>query len=88
MLDWPGEAMASEQEARDVKNRHSMELLRLPGVCGVGVQKAGDNDFYIAVHVESSDAKVIEQLPRQLEGLRVETIVSGPFKKLGGSAGD
>jgi len=80
--------MASEQEARDVKNRHSMELLRLPGVCGVGVQKAGDNDFYIAVHVESSDPKVIEQLPKQLEGLRVETIVSGPFKKLSGNADD
>ena len=80
--------MASEQEARDVKNRHSMQLLRLPGVSGVGVQKAGDSDFYIAVHVESSDAKVIEQLPKQLEGLRVETIVSGPFKKLGGNAGD
>ncbi len=80
--------MASEREARDVKNRHSMELLRLPGVCGVGVQKADDNDFYIAVHVESSDPKVIEQLPKQLEGLRVETIVSGPFKKLSGNAGD
>ena len=80
--------MASEQEARDVKNRHSMELLRLPGVCGVGVQKAGDNDFYIAVHVENGDPGVIEQLPKQLEGLRVETIVSGPFKKLSGNADD
>jgi hypothetical protein len=80
--------MASEQEARDVKNRHSTALLRLPGVCGVGVQKASDGDFYIAVHIESSDAKVTEQLPKQLEGLRVETIVSGPFKKLSGSAGD
>jgi len=80
--------MASEQEARDVKNRHSMQLLRLPGVSGVGVQKAGDSDFYIAVHVESSDPKVIEKLPKQLEGLRVETIVSGPFKKLSGNAGD
>ncbi len=80
--------MASEQEARDVKNRHSMELLKIPGVCGVGVQKSGENDFYIAVHVESSDPKVIGQLPKQLEGLRVETIVSGPFKKLSESAGD
>ncbi len=80
--------MASEQEARDVKNRHSMRLLRLPGVSGVGVQKSGDDDFYIAVHVDSSDPKVIEQLPKQLEGLRVETIVSGPFKKLSRNARD
>jgi hypothetical protein len=79
--------MASEQQARDVKNRHSMELLRLPGVHGVGVQKAADNDFYIALHVESDDPQIVEQLPKQLEGLRVETIVSGPFKKLSGSTG-
>jgi hypothetical protein len=79
--------MASEQEARDVKNRHSMELLRLPGVCGVGVQKSGENDFYIALHVESNDPQIAGQLPKELEGLRVETIVSGPFKKLSGSAG-
>ncbi len=80
--------MASEQEARDVKNRHSMELLRLPGVCGVGVQKSGENDFYIALHVESNDPQIVAKLPKQIEGLRVETIVSGPFKKLSGSAGD
>jgi hypothetical protein len=80
--------MASEQEARDIKNRHSMELMRLPGVCGVGVQKSAENDFYIALHVESGDPQVVDRLPKQLEGLRVETIVSGPFKKLSGSASD
>jgi hypothetical protein len=79
--------MATEQEARDVKNRHSMELLRLPGVCGVGVEKSAEKDFYIALHVESDDPQIVNKLPKQLEGLRVETIVSGPFKKLSGSAG-
>ena len=65
-----------------------MELLKIPGVCGVGVQKSAENDFYIALHVESDDPRIVGQLPKQLEGLRVETIVSGPFKKLSGNAGD
>ena len=80
--------MASEEQAREVKNRHSMELLKIPGVCGVGVQKSRENDFYIALHIESDDPQIVAQLPKQLEGLRVETIVSGPFKKLSGNAGD
>ena len=80
--------MASEEQAREVKNRHSMELLKIRGVCGVGVQKSGDNDFYIALHIDSDDPEIVGQLPRQIEGLRVETIVSGPFKKLSGNAGD
>lgn len=80
--------MASEEQAREVKNRHSMELLKIPGVCGVGVQKSGENDFYIALHVESDDPQIVAQLPKQLEGLRVETIVSGRFRKLSGNAGD
>ena len=80
--------MASEEQAREVKNRHSMELLKIPGVCGVGVQKSGEDDFYIALHVDSDDPELVGQLPKQLEGLRVERIVSGPFKKLSGNTGD
>jgi hypothetical protein len=77
--------MASEQEARDAKNRHSMELLRTPGVCGVGVQKTDAGEFYIAVHLESDDPKLAEQLPRLLDGVAVQTVVSGPFRKLSSS---
>ena len=78
--------MATEKEARDVKDRHSAELLRLPGVSGVGVQKSSDGDFYIALHVDSGDSKIADQLPKQLEGVAVQTIASGPFKKLSGGA--
>jgi hypothetical protein len=74
--------MATEKEARDVKNRHSAELLRLPGVSGVGVQKSPDGNFYIALHVDSDHPEIAEQLPKQIEGLVVQTIFSGPFKKL------
>jgi len=75
--------MASEQQARDAKNRHSAELLRMPGVCGVGVQKTDGGDFYIAVHLDSDDPKLAAQLPKDLDGVTVQTLASGPFKKLG-----
>ena len=78
--------MATEKQARDVKNRHSAELLRLPGVSGVGVQKSPDGNFYIALHLDSDDSAFAEQLPKQLEGVPVETVASGPFKKLSGGA--
>lgn len=74
--------MASEQQAREVKNRHSAELMRLPGVCGVGVQKSTEGEFYIALHLDTDDPQIAAQLPREIEGLTVQTIVSGPFKRL------
>lgn len=80
--------MASEQQAREAKNRHSMELLRRPGVCGVGVQKTDAGEFYIAVHLESDDPELAAQMPKQLDGVSVQTLASGPFKKLGSSLSD
>ena len=74
--------MASEEQAYDVKRRHAAELMRLPGVCGVGVQKTADGEFYLALHLNTDDPKVAEQLPKEIEGLAVQTIHSGPFHKL------
>ncbi len=80
--------MASEQQARDAKNRHSMELLGMPGVCGVGVQKTDAGEFYIAVHLESDDPQLAASVPKQLDGVMVQTLASGPFKKLSRSLSD
>ena len=46
--------MLTEQEARDVKRRHSAELLSKPGVSGVGVEKDEDGNFVIAVHLDAT----------------------------------
>ena len=79
--------MASEKDAREVKNRHSSELLRMPGVCGVGVQKDSAGKFYLALHLDTTDSKIAAQLPKEIEGVAVETMVSGPFKKQSGASG-
>ncbi|HKV91786.1 MAG TPA: hypothetical protein VJW20_04475 [Candidatus Angelobacter sp.] len=74
--------MATEEEARAVKQRHSFDLLKRPGVCGVGVEKDDSGDYIIALHLESDDPKLREQLPQQLEGVRVKQLHSGPFRPL------
>jgi hypothetical protein len=71
-----------ENEIHLVKQRHSSELLRLPGVSGVGVAKGKDGNLVIAVHLDSDDAEAAERLPKQIEGYPVEAIRSGPFRKL------
>ena len=44
--------MVTEKEAGDIKSRHSKELLSIPGVSGVGVEKNQDGAFVIAVYLD------------------------------------
>ncbi len=78
--------MASEAEIHEVKRRHSAELLGLPGVCGVGVEKGKNGQYVIALHLETEDPEVEARLPKEIEGYPVETIHSGPFRKFPQSA--
>jgi len=57
-------------------------LLRLPGVCGVGVAKGKDGGLVIALHLNTDDAEIISRLPKEIEGHPVEMVHSGLFKKL------
>jgi len=73
--------MPSESDINEVKKRHSAELMNLPGVCGVGVEKGEDGNLVIAIHVDQDDADVIGRLPKEIEGHTVEVVRSGPFEK-------
>ncbi|MEO6915556.1 MAG: hypothetical protein ABI151_07825 [Chitinophagaceae bacterium] len=72
--------MASEQQATRIKEKYSFELLKTPGINGVGVEKEND-DFVLTIHVNASNADVEKQLPRQLEGCPVRVVYNGSFKK-------
>jgi hypothetical protein len=74
--------MATELEAREVKRRHSPQLLQQPGVCGVGVEKDEAGNYVIAIHLDTDDPQVRARLPQKLEGLAVRLVQSGPFHKL------
>jgi hypothetical protein len=74
--------MSTEQEAHDVKSRHSNELLSKPGVSGVGVEKDETGQFVILVYLDSNDPGVQQQLPQDIEGFPVKSVFSGPFRPL------
>jgi hypothetical protein len=74
--------MLTEQQARDVKQRHSQELLSKPGVSGVGVEKDESGEFVITVYLDSDDPGIQKQLPQDLEGVPVKFVLSGPFRQL------
>ncbi|CAN5155708.1 MAG: hypothetical protein ACR2GW_14135 [Pyrinomonadaceae bacterium] len=74
--------MATEKEIREVKRRHSPQLLNRPGVCGVGVEKDKAGDYVLAVHLDTENEDALAALPEEIEGYPVKYIYSGPFRKL------
>ena len=73
--------MTSDQ-AREIKQRHSADLLAQAGVCGVGVEKNEHGELVLAIHLDSDPAEAAKWLPSEIEGLPVKLIHSGPFKAL------
>ena len=73
--------MVTEAHIREVKGRHSVQLLSLPHVYGVGIQRDDTGEYYLAVHIASAEEEALSQLPQQIEGIRVKAIQSGPFVK-------
>lgn len=73
--------MAEERELDGVKDRHSMRLLSMPGVVGVGVGRDEGGQFVLTLHVETDDPDVLGGLPRHVEGHPVKLIWSGPYEK-------
>lgn len=74
--------MATEEQLREIKRRHSPRLLQMPGVCGVGVEKDDSGQYVLAVHVNATDRHAEENVPETIEGHRVKVVRSGPFKPL------
>jgi hypothetical protein len=73
--------MASFDELKAVKRRHSADLLRRAGVCGVDIDHDSDGFPVIAVHLETDDPDLREQLPTELEGHPVKFVHTGPIRK-------
>jgi len=74
--------MATEETARAVKSKYSLDLLKKPGVSGVGVEKDQDGEYVIALHLDQDHPQLANDLPQKLEGVRVKHVFSGPFRPL------
>jgi hypothetical protein len=74
----PGKAPLAKAKA--VKRKHSADLLRRPGVCGVDLEVDGGKAA-ITVHLESEDPSLTRDLPDVLDGVPVEYVITGPIRK-------
>jgi hypothetical protein len=73
--------MASEQQVKEIKRKHSAWMLQQPGVCGVGVERDEGGEFVLAVHLDPSLANAGVTIPDSIEGCPVRRVSSGPFTK-------
>jgi hypothetical protein len=70
----------TEEQANALKRRYSPRLLRLPGVSGVGVERA-DGGYTVTVYLSAADDATLRRLPADLEGHPYRRVVTGPFSK-------
>src|SRR5207245_1414167 len=63
---------------KTVKRKHEARLMSMPGVVGVGIGRKEGRDC-ICIYVKDDDPRILAALPRALEEIPVEVIVSGPF---------
>ena len=73
--------MASEDQVRSVKQRHSAQLLQRPGVQGVGVEKDEQGQYVLAVHLNADAQADASQIPSEIDGVPVRLHTGGPFRK-------
>ena len=75
--------MATKKQVEDLKHRVSRRLLRVPGVSGVGIQRADAGDDYaLVVHVEDDNPQTRAAVKKHAPGKAVRIVASGKFKKL------
>jgi hypothetical protein len=72
--------MVTEAEAHEIKRRHSVELMRHPSVCAVGVEKDKRGNFVLNLQVTGDRPDVEKGLPKEIDGLPVSITRSGPFR--------
>jgi hypothetical protein len=68
----------TSEEARAIKDRHSLALLRTPGVYSVGLQEDGAGNQTLVILADPKIEK--SRLPAEIEGLPVSLEESGPLK--------
>jgi hypothetical protein len=73
--------MATLEELTLVKRRHSADLLRRPGVCGVDIDVGPQGDAVFTIHLERDDPGIRSGLPEMIEGHKVNYVRTGPFEK-------
>ena len=74
--------MATLNEIKAVKRRHSAHLLQLPGVIGVDIKINKSGKASLTVHLDTKSDEIRQALPNNLEGYPVQYVYTGPVRKL------
>ena len=74
--------MVTEEKVRQIKRRHSAELLSKEGVSGVGVERDESGKHVLTVHVDTDDPSILDSIPEEIESCPVKIVHSGPFIKM------
>lgn len=74
------EIAANRLSIEDVKVRYESSLMNTPGVVGVGIGECGSKPcIKVFLEKETPESK---NIPKQLEGFKVDAEVTGPFRAL------
>lgn len=74
--------MATRDQVEALKRAHSLTLMRMPGVSGVGIERGDGEDAYsLVVHLEHDDERTRAAVEQAVKGDPVRIVVSGPFRK-------
>ena len=65
----------------EVKERHTPELMAIPGVVGVGIGGTPGEE-HLVVYLENGSPELKARIPTELEGYKVATVVTGAIKPL------
>jgi hypothetical protein len=74
--------MMTEEEATEIKRKHSAFLLGLPGVVGVGVASDDSGSYGLIIHVDEEDDDLLQNIPKRIKGCAVKIERSGRYRKL------
>ncbi|SHO49500.1 carboxypeptidase regulatory-like domain-containing protein [Desulfopila aestuarii] len=72
-------ALQSLDTVREIKSRHSNELLSIPGIIGHGISRSADGRPVIEIYLENENAETRARIPSNLENVPVRVLVTGPF---------
>lgn len=63
----------------EVKESATPQLMSIPGVVGVGLSTIRNT---IIVYVEIATSEILSQIPKEIEGYKVEVLETGKFEAL------
>jgi hypothetical protein len=73
--------MATLDEPRRVKRKHSADLLHRPGVVGVDIDADDSGELVLTVHLATADPSARDALPEELDGFPVNYVYTGEIRK-------